>query len=197
MKMGLFGWLFGKRKRGQDFSRQVACREIDAKGQTLIIEVVRDRLGNVVGVWCSTTDVANDVGRLKVKMIMALGECITAEQRKKLMLENPRIVPNTYDDTRGCFVMLSAHEAPGEKAYVCDVCGQHFDLTQLDKHYAKTAQQAIQILRARASEGTGISNVAWGGAMNTIDDTGKAWCPRCVPSASAMPGPGHTVHRAG
>ena len=68
--------------------------------------------------------------------------------------------------------------------YVCDLCGQEFDIDQLDIHFAKTALQAQKILG-------GVSS----GKIVTFNDEGKAWCPNCFKDAQSMSNGGRTVHQ--
>jgi len=85
---------------------------------------------------------------------------------------------------------LSTMESASTKgeSYVCDICGSSFTRLRLDKHFIKTAQQAVKIQRK-----SGLK-IMWTGNVITFDDRGKAWCPHCFKNASMMRSSGRTVH---
>ena len=69
------------------------------------------------------------------------------------------------------------------QVYICDICGNVFDRTRLDEHFAETARQAAA-----------IKGVEWSGRLVTFNADGKAWCPHCFPNANSMRSGSRTVH---
>jgi hypothetical protein len=74
---------------------------------------VTDRSGSVHGVWVRDPGVANDPGQLST---LLLRENFANEIVAWVSSGQYRVVPNTYDDAGGVFVMFGSAPAPGERA---------------------------------------------------------------------------------
>lgn len=62
--------------------------------------------GEIVGLWFADTGSARDRGLIEALLFgQDLGHLLGVEHR---------VVPNTYDDRGGAFVMFGRHLAPGE-----------------------------------------------------------------------------------
>lgn len=67
---------------------------------------VRTTGGEIVGLWFASTAHANDRGLVEASLFR--------EDLLHLLEAEYRVVPNTYDDSGGAFVMFGHHLAPGE-----------------------------------------------------------------------------------
>lgn len=68
---------------------------------------VRTAGGEIIGLWFAGTDHARD--RVLIET------CLFGENLLHLMGGEHRVVPNTYDDRGGAFVVFGRHLAPGER----------------------------------------------------------------------------------
>ena len=75
--------------------------------------MVKDRSGNVCGLWLRDSKTARDPELLAALLII---HDLPDELSVAVMTGSYRVVANTVDDAGGCFVMIGSAPVPGEKS---------------------------------------------------------------------------------
>ncbi|NQT71854.1 MAG: hypothetical protein HQ553_03670 [Chloroflexi bacterium] len=74
--------------------------------------MVRDKSGNVNGLWLRDPEAAQNRDLLSFLLI---DESLPDELIAAVLAGSYRVVPNTFDNAGGCFVIFGSAPAPGEK----------------------------------------------------------------------------------
>ena len=78
--------------------------------------LVKSQDGEIRGIWLANPENADQIGYLTALALRIGNEEGSQAPFEAVLAKDYRVVPNTYDEAGGCFVMFGSTLAPGEEA---------------------------------------------------------------------------------